>query len=115
MDGASDPLLSCVPVKGTYDALRNTDGKDAASLYPSALVSSRTTSTGMTNPVSNKVPQRRNTKAEAKEWQHQKEQRKEHNVQGQRQPEGSKEKEPTGWDKGLSHSGDGTQGGAGTQ
>ena len=65
------PMLSCVPAKGAYDDLSDTDGKDAASLDPSASVLSRTTFTGMTNPVSNKVPQRRSTKAEAKERQHQ--------------------------------------------
>ena len=69
------PLLSCVPAKGVYDDLGDTDGKDAASLDPLALVSSRKTSTGMTKPVSNKVPQWRNTKAEVKERQHQQEPR----------------------------------------
>ena len=73
------PLLLCVPVKDTYNNLDDTDGKDAASLDPSALVSLRTPSTVMTNPVSNKVPQQRNIKAEAKEGQHQQEPRKEHN------------------------------------
>ena len=68
-----------MPVKGAHDDLSDMDGKDAASLYPSSLVLSRTTSTGMNNPVSNKVPQRRNMKAEAKERQHQQEPRKEHN------------------------------------
>ena len=73
------PLLSCVSVMGAYDDLGDTDGKDDASLDPLALVLSRMTSTGMTSPVSNTVPQRRNTKAEAKERQHQQEPRKEKN------------------------------------
>ena len=73
------PLVSSVPVQGAYGNLNDTDGKDAASLDPSALFSSRTTSTGMNNPVSNKVPQRRNTKAEAKERQHPQDLRKGHN------------------------------------
>ena len=74
-----NPLLSCKPVKGAYNELSDTDRKDAASLDPSALVSSRTTSTGMTKPVYNKVPQLRNTKEESKERQHHQERRKEHN------------------------------------
>ena len=61
------PLFLCVPGKGVYDDLSDMDGKDTASLDPSASVLSRTTSTVMANPVSNKVPQQRNTKAEAKE------------------------------------------------
>ena len=73
------PLFSCVPVKGTYDNLIDTDGKNADSLDPLASVLSHMTSTGMTNPVSNNVPQWRNTKDEAKERQHQQEPRKEHN------------------------------------
>ena len=73
------PLLSCMLVKGAYDGKSDTDGKDAASLDPSASVLSRTTSTGMTNLVSNKVLQRRNMKAEANERQHQQEPRKEQN------------------------------------
>ena len=73
------PLLLCVPVKGVYEDMGDTDGKGAASLDPSALVSLRTPSTVMTNPVSSKVPQQRNIKAEAKEGQHQQEPRKEHN------------------------------------
>ena len=62
-------LLLCVPVKGAYDDLSDTDRKNAASLDPLASVLSRTTSTGMTNPISNKVPQQRNTEAEDKERQ----------------------------------------------
>ena len=73
------PLFSCVPVKGVYDGLSDMDGKYAISLDPLASVLLRTTSTGMTNPISNKVPQRRNTKSEAEESQHQQELRKEHN------------------------------------
>ena len=73
------PLFLCVPVKGVYDDLRKMDGKDAASLNPLALVLSHTNSTGMTNPVSKKLPQRRNMKTEAKERQQQQEPLKEHN------------------------------------
>ena len=73
------PLLLCVPVKGVYEDMGDTDGKGAASLDPSALVLVRTNSTGMTNPVSNKVPQRRSMKAEAKARQHQQKPRKEQN------------------------------------
>ena len=36
------PLFPYVPLKGSYDNLSDTDGKDAAYLYPSASVSSRT-------------------------------------------------------------------------
>ena len=68
-----------MPVKGAYDNLSGTDRKYAAYLDPSTPVLLHKTSTGMTNPVSNKVPQRRNMKAEAKERQHQQEPRKEHN------------------------------------
>ena len=72
-------LLSCMPVNGAYNDLYDMDGKYAAYLDPLASVLSRTTSTGMTNPVSNKVPQWKNTKAEAKERQHNQEAQKEHN------------------------------------
>ena len=71
--------MSCVPVKGAHTDLSNTDGKGAASIDPSDLVLFCTTSAGMTNPVSNKVPQRRNMKAEAKDRQHQQEPQKENN------------------------------------
>ena len=73
------PLLPCVPVNDAYENLSNTNGKYASSLDTSASVSSCTTSTSMTNPAYNKVPQRRNTKAEAKERQHQQDSQKEHN------------------------------------
>ena len=66
-----------MPVKGMYHDLSDTDGKDATSLDPSASFLSRPISTSMTNPVSNKVPQRRDTKAEAKERQHHQELRTE--------------------------------------